>query len=357
MALWKQALAKLRGAADEAKPSGVEAESGGDGELDVLDEIPAAEGEDTAPEPKAVDKQVLARELQSGIEVSLGDLEFLGAGWRYRGHPVMVFGADVRELEASQQRDFFSQIHLYPCSGVLQNETVGAWVGTDLEQINAGHGQGPFRLCRACLEAAAGRGADAARFDFASHVRSHGDSYFADAPCYWQPGANSEPLQAPASRAEGDCPHCGCRAEEGGWQLASEDAQRLELPVGSCLLCAERRVKGCLHLTGEELLGAARVRYQYLVSQAAKVPAPSWRLAEAILPLGWQPLLQSLQRVLPPPELFYVYAESAQPAVLAWPSLRRGIVESVGGTEETIAEEWSLWTRGQIEAELGFKLR
>ena len=357
MALWKQALAKLRGAADVAKPSGTETECGGDDELALVDNDTEAEGEDAAPASKAVDRQALARELQSGIEVSLGDLEFLGAGWRYRGHPVMVFGADVPELEAYRQRDFFSLVHLYPCSGVLQNETVAAWVGTDLEQINAVHGQGPFRLCRACLEAAAGRGANATGFEFASHVRSHGDSYFADAPCYWQPGANSEPLRAPASGAGGNCPHCGCRAEEGGWQLASEDAEQLGLPVGSCLLCAERRVKGCLHLAGEELLAAARVRYHYLVAQAAKVPAPSWKLAEAILPLGWQPLLHSLQRVLPPPELFFVYVESAQPAVLAWPSLRRGIVESADSAREAIAEEWSLWTRTQIEAELGFKLR
>ncbi|SHF63105.1 hypothetical protein SAMN04487965_2434 [Microbulbifer donghaiensis] len=359
MALWKQALAKLRGSAPSASgpvPADVAADIDVAVADDPTDEVAAAGDSDAVS--TAVDRNALARELQSGLQVSIGDLDSCSAGWRYRGHPVMVFGTDAPELDdPRRRRDFYSLVHVFPCCGALQSESRSAWVGTDLKQINESHGQGPFTLCKACLEAAAGRGASAARFEFTSHVRSHGDSYFADSTCYWRPGVNSLPLQLPADAVEHACPHCGCAAEEGGWHLSADDAQQLALPEGSCLLCAERRVDGCMHFASEQLLTAARVRYRYLVAQAAKAPAPSWKLAEAILPLGWQPLLQSLQRILPAPELFFSFAESASPAVLAWPALSRGIVESVDNEAQQGAADWSLWTRAQIEAELGFKLR
>lgn len=349
MALWKQTLAKLRGV-DATPASRAKAQAEGDVEAQADD----TEGV-TQPEGDA--DSALARELRSGIEISIGDLENCGAGWRYRGHPVMVFGTDAPELEGPRRRDFFSQVHLYPCCGALESETRSAWVGTDLAGINVSHGQGPFSLCRSCLEAAAGRSADPVAFDFSSHVRSHGDSYFGEVPCYWRPGADSQPLRLPAAEVEGSCPLCGCASEDAGWQLSVHDARQLSLDEGTCLLCAERRVEGCLHFQGEQLLSAARARYRFLVAQAAKAPVPSWKLAEAILPSGWQPLLQSLQRILPPPELFFDYAESLPPAVLAWPALSRGVVDRMGAAEKEAAAGWNLWTRAQIEAELGFKMR
>jgi len=349
VALWKQALAKLRGATDPAQPveAGVETA--------VLEVEHAEEADARESESAAIDRNALARALQSGIQLSIGDLDPCGAGWRYRGHPVMVFGTEAPELEGEhRQRDFHSLVHLFPCCGALQTEGRSAWAGTDLQRINAEHGQGPFRFCKVCVEAAAGRGADPAAFEFPAHVRSHADSYFADASCYWTPGANSEPLQPPAQASGQGCPQCGCAALDDGWQLHDEDARRLALAEGICVLCAERRVDGCLHLSGEQLLAAARVRYDYLIGQAARAPAPSWKLAQAILPLGWQPLLHSLERVLPPPELFFECAESGQAAVLAWPALRRGVVERIAGGN---VADWKLWSRAQIEAELGFTLR
>ncbi|WP_346838865.1 hypothetical protein [Microbulbifer sp. SAOS-129_SWC] len=345
MALWKQALAKLRGAADAAQPAEVEVEA-------AANENSTAHGSDVQ---EGIDRSALARALQSGIEVSIGDLDACGAGWRYRGHPVMVFGTEAPELEdADKRRDFYSLVHLFPCCGALQTDQRSAWAGSDLQQINAEQGQGPFRFCKVCVEAAAGRGADPATFDFAAHVRSHGDSFFTQSCCYWAPGSNTEPLNAPVGAAGRSCPHCGCAASGGGWQLHGEDAQHLAQEQGTCLLCAERRVDGCLHLASEQLLAAARIRYDYLIGQTARAPAPSWKLAQAILPLGWQPLLRSLERVLPPPALFFEYADSAPAAILAWPSLRRGVVEHLGDGQ---VPDWNLWSRAQIETELGFKMR
>lgn len=355
MALWKQALAKLRGSA----PS-----DGGESDVALVetgDSIPGASSaaEEGGTTRAAVDKNALARELRSGIQVNIGDLDTNGAGWSYRGHPVMVFGTDAPELDDPQRRkDFFSLMHVYPCCGALESETRTAWVTTDLRWVNETHGEGPYRQCKACVEAAGGRGASPEGFDFTAHVCSHGDSYFNETACFWQPGTNKVPLQSPAEESELSCPHCGCAAKEDGWQLSGADAKVLKLAEGSCVLCAERRVDGCLHLESTQLLAAARIRYQFLTAQASRAPAPSWKLAEAILPLGWQPLLQSLQRMLPPPQLFYPYAEGSTAAVLAWPELRRGVVEMV--TEERVAQaapDWNLWTRAQIEAELGFKLR
>lgn len=360
MALWKHALAKLRGAA-----AGVEKDTAAvlvvaeNGQVTSAEEVSAEVDDGNEPaQAEEFDKNALARELQSGIEVSIGDLESCGAGWRFRGHPVMIFGTDAPELEDPQRRrEFFSRAHLFPCCGALESEQRSAWIGTDLVQLNESHGQGPFNLCRTCVEAVAGRGADPAVFDFASHVRSHGDSYFGVSACYWRPGENSQPLQPAVIEAEGSCPNCGCASKEAGWQLRTEDVRNLGQPERTCVLCAERSVEGCLHFEGEQLLEAARVRYRYLIGQAAKAPTPSWKLAEAILPLGWQPLLRSLQRILPPPELFFSYSETAEPAVLAWPALHRGIVETATNPEQSDATEWSLWTRAQIETELGFKLR
>ena len=357
MALWKQALAKLRGSADTV-PSSENAADIKSGDIGLAEAVAeTGKGVDTPSLSGAVDQEALARELRVGIEVSLGDLAPCAAGWRYRGHPVMVFGAEAPELsDAKRRREFFSQAHLFPCCGALQSKERSVWVGTDLEAMNESHGQGPFKPCRECLHATAGRGANSRQFNFPTHVRSHGDSYFAAAPCFWRPGRNALSLQAPAAAA-GSCPKCGCASAEAHWQVAAEDAARLHLPIGICLLCAERDVDGCLHMPEQLLLEAASTRYRYLMSQAVKAPSPSWKLAEAILPLGWQPLLRSLQRKLPPPELFFEFSESASPAVLAWPALHRGIVETPGDVQEGKASHWNLWTRGQIEVELGFHLR
>ncbi|WP_308363740.1 MULTISPECIES: hypothetical protein [unclassified Microbulbifer] len=359
MALWKQALAKLRGAADSVRPpeSGEDSESGPVAEAVaelVADDAVDATGSD---QPAVADGEALARELRAGIQVSLGELEPCAAGWRYRGHPVMVFGAEAPELaEPERRRDFFSLVHLFPCCGALENDERSVWVATDLASLNEAQSQGPLNVCRTCLDASAGRGSASAEFDFPAHVRSHADSYFSASACHWKPGANPLPLQPPAAEAEGSCPNCGCASEEPGWQLSARDAEQLALPEGICLLCAERQVDGCLHLGETALLEAAWARYHYLVAQAAQTPAPSWKLAEAILPMAWQPLLRSLQQMLPPPELFYPIEEGVPPTVLAWPALSRGIV-----VDEALALEgvsgWSLWSRGQIESELGFKLR
>lgn len=354
MALWKQALAKLRGSADKVPA----AEANVDVAEAVVEEAAAAE--ENSEEPEAgVGTDALARELRVGIEVSIGDLESCDAGWRYRGHPVMVFATEAPELnDPKRRREFFARAHLYPCCGALQSDRRSAWVASsDLGTINDSHGQGPFVYCKTCLEAVAGRGASPAAFDFLSHVRNHGDSYFAKKAQYWQAGTDSQPLQAPAAEAKGSCPKCGCTAEEPHWQLSTGDAQQLSLPEGICLLCAEREVDGCLYFGEAELLAAARVRYSDLLKKAAKAPAPSWKLAEAMLPLGWQPLLRRLQRMLPAPELFHTYDESMPPAILAWPDRARGVIEHGGGAEGQGAAGWSFWTRAQIEAELGFKLR
>lgn len=364
MALWKQALAKLRGAADTVRPPESDTDSGAAVEPQAQ---PAAVGGETTAGPEGANEsrdarpasaasEALARELRTGIQVSIGDLEPCTAGWRYRGHPVMVFGTEAPELaDAGRRRDFFSLVHLFPCCGALESEERSVWVATDLAALNKAQPQGPFEFCRACLDAAVGRGADTSRFEFVTHVRSHAGSYFAESACYWEPGANPLPLQPPADEAEGSCPNCGCASEEPGWQLCAADTQQLALPGGTCLLCAERQLDGCLHPGGAELLGAAQVRYRFLLSQAAQAPEPSWKLAEAILPLAWQPLLRGLQRMLPPPELFYAFSDSAAPAVLAWPALGRGVVEEALAPED--AEGWSLWSREQIESELGFKSR
>ncbi|MBB3062351.1 hypothetical protein [Microbulbifer rhizosphaerae] len=367
MALWKQALAKLRGAADSVRPLEPGADSESDAVEDAVTELVTEDAENiddvadatgsSSDQPAVADGEALARELRAGIQVSLGELESCAAGWRYRGHPVMVFGAEAPELtEPERRRDFFSQVHLFPCCGVLENEERSVWVATDLVSLNEAQLQGPFNFCRTCLDASAGRGSAPTEFDFPAHVRSHGDSYFAASPCHWKPGTNALPLQAPAAEAEGSCPNCGCASEEPGWQLSAGDVEQLALPEGICLLCAERQVDGCLHLGETVLLEAAWARYHYLVAQAAQAPAPSWKLTEAILPMAWQPLLRSLQQMLPPPELFYPIEEDVPPTVLAWPALSRGIV-----VDEALALEgvpgWSLWSRAQIESELGFKLR
>ncbi|MEX2963629.1 hypothetical protein [Microbulbifer sp. TYP-18] len=355
MALWKQALAKLRGPA-AAKSSGETAaiaNSDGTGSPEGTDGAGVA-GETPIPGDGQV---ALAQELRVGIEVSIGDLEPHPAGWRYRGHPVMVFGVDGPELtDGDKRREFFSLVHLHPCCAALRSDGRSAWVGTDLAAIDSSHGAGPFKLCRACLEAAGGRGADPDVFDFSTHVSSQGDSYFAENACFWQSGHKVRPLQAPPAAATGACPDCGCGSAAPGWQLDAEDARHLELPEGICVLCAERKGEGCLHLGGQLALEAASARYRDLVDRAAKAPVSSWKLVEAVLPLGWRPLLRSLQRQLPPPEPFYQYAESAPPAILAWPSLRRGIVAKPQGPDAS-GGDWRLWTRSQIEAELGFRPR
>jgi hypothetical protein len=373
VALWKKAFARLRGAPDtSSSPESTDAV-----ETDVLEQDALAVEENlkaaaemaagvdleadedtfvTTTEAADTRSDVFARELQAGIQVSLGDLERSDAGWRYRGHPVMVFGVESEEItDPARRRQVASLIHLYPCNSALKNTASAAWVATDLKAIESLADSGHYRFCRGCLQAAAGRGADPAKFDFSAHVRSHGDSYFPDGPCYWRPGAEPVSLLAPATKAERACPKCGCNSEEAGWQMSTGDAERLSLPEGICLLCAEREVEGCLHFEGDDLVVAAHARYRSLMAQAARSPVPSWKLAAAILPLGWQPLLQSLERVLPPPELFFSIADSEPPAVLAWPALKRGVVERrMEGVE---SKGWSLWTRAQIEEELGFTLR
>ena len=357
MALWKQALAILRGSADTV-PASENAADIENGEIGLVDKV-ADKGSDGDNQPLSdeVDREALARELRVGIEVSIEDLEPCGAGWRYRGHPVLVFGADAPELSDPKRRqEFFAQAHLFPCCGALETEQRSVWVGTDFAAINKSHGQGPFKPCRACLEATAGRGASVREFNFSVHVRSHGDSYFPAAACFWRPGSNALSLQTPGA-ASGSCPKCGCASAESHWQLSAQDAVQLNLPEGTCLLCAERDAEGCLYLSEQALLAAASARYRFLISQAARAPVASWKLAEAILPLGWQPLLRSLQRKLPPPELFLQFSTDTPPAVLAWPALHRGIVEARGEAQESNASGWNLWTRDQIEAELGFQLR
>lgn len=352
MALWKQALAKLRGTADSVRPPVPDSDSEIDLTAEAMDEpLVDADGNSGSEGPAAVDAGALARELRAGIQVSLGDLESCAAGWRYRGHPVMVFGTEAPELtDAQRRRDFSSLVHLFPCCGPLKSDARSVWVATDFTALNEAQSRDLFEVCRTCLEASAGRGASPTGFDFASHVRSNGHSFFAGSACYWKPGSNPRPLQPPVAEAVGNCPGCGCAAEESGWQLHAEDAQQLALPEGICLLCAERQVDGCLSLGEEDMLEAAWARYHYLISQAAQAPAPSWKLAEAILPMSWQPLLRGLQRMLPPPELFYSYGEELPLAVLAWPSLGRGVVAEPAAEGQDGG--WSLWSRAQIEAEL-----
>lgn len=354
MALWKQALAKLRGSADEVPAAGNTGatEEAATGEPAAVEH----ESDESAGAPVA---DVLARELEAGIQVSIGDLQTCRAGWCYRGHPVMLFGPDAPELnDPKRRRAFASRVHLHPCSSALEEEQRGAWIASsDLATINASHDGGPFTFCGDCLQAAAGQGASTPGFDFLSHVRNCGDSYFAKKPQYWQAGAESRPLQGPADGSRGSCPKCGCAAEASHWQLNADDARLLSLPEGICLLCAERQVQGCLYISEAELLDAARARYGDLLQKAAKAPAPSWKLAEAMLPLGWQPLLRRLQRMLPPPELFYSCGHSARVAILAWPGRARGVIEHRGETESEGDGDWRFWTRTQIESELGFRLR
>lgn len=346
MALWKQAMSKLRGST--AKTSNTENDTPA---VQVAPDQPSAETLQT----DATTSSALAQELRAGIEVSIGDLEAHPAGWRYRGHPVMVFGTDAPELDdAKRRRDFFSLIHLHPCCGALKSDSRSAWVGTDLTAMNSAHDQAPFKPCKPCHEATAGRGSAPSQFDFVAHVRTHGDRYFESEPSHWRPGSDILSISAPARKATGKCPKCGCASAEQGWQVNKKDTPGLGLPEGICLLCAEREVEGCLHYSEQQFMEAAVARYRYLMDQSAKTPAPSWKLAEALLPLSWQPLLRSLQRMLPPPELFYAYSETAEPAILAWPKLRRGI--SAAAVDATSANGWSLWVREQIEKELGFQL-
>lgn len=371
MALWKKAFARLRGG--DVSSSGQPVEAAGSDVLEQDDvaieeslkaatqmaadaELEADNLPFVAPDAQLSSSELLSGELQQGMQVSLGDLQSSAAGWCYRGHPVMVFGVENTTIDdPSRRRQLASLVHLFPCSNALKDEGSTAWVATERGALEKVGDPGQFRFCPGCLQAAAGRGADAATFQFIDHVRSHGDSYFPGGPCYWRPGMSPVELMPPAADAEQACPQCRCHSRESGWQLNAEDAERLSLPEGICLLCAERQVDGCLHYEADDLLSAAQIRYRDLMAQASRPPVASWKLAAAILPQGWQPLLRSLERMLPPPELFFRFSESEPPAVLAWPALRRGVVER--RAEGQAGKDWSLWTRAQIESELGFALR
>ncbi|WP_237060383.1 hypothetical protein [Microbulbifer sediminum] len=364
MAMWKRALANLRQAGKRIETDGesVEASTAAN----------PLQGKDystvTAYEGESLCTDAMAGQLMQGVQLSLAELEDRTIGWLYRGHPVMVFGVEVPEVEdVTRRQDFWQRVHLLSCCSALDSGGRSAWVGTDLGSIRAAFPDDSLMLCQSCLTTLnhdnyrrAGRTERQLieqHFDFVSHVQRFSHQYFSDKPLFWKPGERPAPFDEavqPGPAEASACPSCGCAPEGAGWRLPETIAAELSLAPGTCIPCAMREAPGCLHIDDASALSAARQRFNYFAASYSGKMESSWKLAEAILPLTWLPLLRGLEDLLPPPELFYQFDSARQPAVLAWPGQQRGILPDGASTGEP-PSGWSLWTRREILREFGLK--
>ncbi|MFI2813214.1 hypothetical protein [Microbulbifer zhoushanensis] len=372
MAMWKQALASLRHAsrqvlADNGDPDaprpGPSLQPGPETAATPPD-APTSQG---APTAEAIEIQ-----LNEGMQVSLSSLEPTPVGWTYRRHPVMVFGVEVPEVEdADRRREFWQRVHLLPCCGALDSGERSAWIGTDLEMMRSSFADSPLTLCQSCLTTLNHddyRRADSRErqqiqqaFDFVGHVQRFSHQYFDTGYTFWQPGEAPSPADESSLVTEEKeekgieaCPGCGCASDQAGWRLPGSIGNQHSLPAGICIPCAVRQTRGCLHIDEEVALTAARLRFEYFAATYRGKMENSWKLAEAILPLTWLPLLRGLEKLLPAPELFYQFESGRAPAVLAWPGQHRGILPDGASTAEP-PTDWSLWTRREILREFGLK--